>query len=97
MFLIEFALLLVIAGIAGAIGKALAGYRRGGCAVTVALGFIGALVGTWMARAMDLPQVFTLQVGRHPFPLAWSILGATLFLVVLGFLTRDRQPPDPDV
>ena len=37
--------LIVIAAICGAVGKALAGGARGGLLVSVALGFIGALFG----------------------------------------------------
>src|SRR5262249_58611572 len=45
MGLLDFVILLVVAGVCGAIGKAIAGYSRGGCLVSIALGFIGALLG----------------------------------------------------
>ncbi|CAL1125188.1 unnamed protein product [Cladocopium goreaui] len=61
--------------------------ERGGCLVSIALGFIGALLGTWLARRFDLPMLFTLQVGDEPFPILWSIIGAALFAAVLALLS----------
>ena len=46
MTLMSCLVLLLVAGICGAIGQAIAGYRRGGLVVAIALGFIGALLGT---------------------------------------------------
>jgi uncharacterized membrane protein YeaQ/YmgE (transglycosylase-associated protein family) len=93
MTLGEFLLLLLVAGIAGAIGRAVAGGSRGGCLVSVALGFIGALLGSWLGRLMGLPDLLVVRIGGQPFPLAWSVLGAALFVAVLGFLSRRRAPP----
>ena len=39
-------LLILIAAICGAIGSALAGGTRGGIVVSIALGFVGALLGS---------------------------------------------------
>lgn len=88
MSIIEFLLLLVVAGICGGIAQALAGYTHGGCLVAVALGFIGALLGSWLARMLKLPEMFTVSVGDHSFPILWSIIGAALFAAVLSLLTR---------
>jgi uncharacterized membrane protein YeaQ/YmgE (transglycosylase-associated protein family) len=43
--LISLLLYLLIAAIAGGIGRAIAGGTRGGCLVSIAVGFIGALLG----------------------------------------------------
>jgi uncharacterized membrane protein YeaQ/YmgE (transglycosylase-associated protein family) len=67
MTVVEFILLLVVAGICGAVAQALVGYSRGGCLVAMALGFIGALLGTWMARALDLPEYLHDLRRRPPF------------------------------
>ncbi|MDQ1348018.1 MAG: GlsB/YeaQ/YmgE family stress response rane protein, partial [Acidobacteriota bacterium] len=40
-------ILLVIAAVCGALGKAIAGDVRGGLLVSIVLGFIGALLGPW--------------------------------------------------
>jgi uncharacterized membrane protein YeaQ/YmgE (transglycosylase-associated protein family) len=55
MSMSELLLLLVIAAVCGAIGKAIAGSSRGGLIVSIALGFIGALLGPWVARSFKLP------------------------------------------
>lgn len=90
MTLFEFLLLLLIAGICGAIGQSLAGYSRGGCLAAVALGFIGALLGTWLAATLGLPTMFPISVGGQPFPILWSIIGAALFVAVLSLFARRR-------
>ncbi|GIW97087.1 MAG: hypothetical protein KatS3mg111_0420 [Pirellulaceae bacterium] len=86
----EFFMLLLVAGICGALGQALSGFSRGGCVISIVLGFIGALLGTWLARLMGLPEVFALRLGDTTFPVVWSIIGAALFTGVLGLLTRRR-------
>ena len=88
MTVLEFIVLLLIAGIIGAIGKALAGSSRGGFLVSIALGFIGALLGTWIARATGLPELFAIDIGGTRLPIVWSIIGATLFVAVLSLVTR---------
>jgi uncharacterized membrane protein YeaQ/YmgE (transglycosylase-associated protein family) len=57
---------------------------------SIALGFIGALLGLWLARALALPEPFALRVGGEIFPVLWSIVGAALFSAVLGLFTRRR-------
>ena len=94
MTVLQFILLLCVAGLAGGIGQALAGYSRGGCLVSIALGFIGALLGSWLAGLLGLPGVLVITIGGEPFPLIWSILGATLFVAVLGALSKRRRLPD---
>jgi len=95
MSLFGFVLLLVIAGLAGALGQAIAGYSRGGCLVSIALGFIGALLGSWLAGLFGLPELLVIQIGNQPFPLVWSILGAALFVAVLSLFTRPRRLRPP--
>jgi uncharacterized membrane protein YeaQ/YmgE (transglycosylase-associated protein family) len=94
MSIIDFLLLLLVAGVCGALGQTLAGYSRGGCLVSIVLGFIGALVGVWLARLLDLPGVLTVQIGGQGFPIIWSIVGAALFVAVLGLISS-RRPPRP--
>ncbi len=90
MTLIDFLVLLVIAGIAGSIGQAIAGYSTGGCLTSIAVGFIGALIGVWLARALNLPVLFNISVGGTTFPLLWSIIGAALFVAVISFISHSR-------
>jgi len=90
MTLIDLLVLLLVAGVCGALGQAIAGRSRGGCLVSIALGFIGALVGVWVARQLALPEFYALRIGDNNFPIIWSILGAALFVAVLSLLTRGR-------
>jgi uncharacterized membrane protein YeaQ/YmgE (transglycosylase-associated protein family) len=95
MTFVEFLLLLVIAGVCGSIAQALVGFSRGGCLVSIALGFVGALLGTWLARQVGLPDLLTVQLGDKAFPIVWSIIGAALFAAILALLTR--RPVRPGV
>lgn len=79
--------LIVIAAICGAIGKALAGGVRGGLIASIALGFIGALIGPWVAQQFHLAEPLMLQVSGRPFPIVWSIVGAALFVALLHLLS----------
>jgi len=90
MTFVELLLLLLVAGICGSLARAMVGYSHGGCLVSIALGFVGALLGSWLARAAGLPDFLTVQVGGQPFPIVWSIIGAALFSAVLSLLTRPR-------
>lgn len=82
--------LIVIASVCGAIGQAIAGGARGGLIVSTALGFIGALVGPWVARSLSLPEPFTVIIGGRPFPVLWSIIGAALFVAAIHLVSRRR-------
>src|SRR4029079_248213 len=90
MTAIDFLLLLLIAGICGSLAQAVAGYSHGGCLVSIALGFIGALLGSFLARQLKLPEPFMIQVGGSDCPVIWSIVGAALFSAILSLLTRPR-------
>ncbi len=81
-------LFLVIAGICGAIGRAIAGGTHGGCLVSIALGFIGALLGPWLAHQFSLPEPLSVHISGHAFPVLWSIIGATLFVAIVHLISR---------
>ena len=91
MDVIDFMVLLLVAGVCGAIGQAISGYSRGGCLVSIALGFIGAVVGVWLARSLALPEFLPLHVGTARFPIIWSIIGSGLFVALIGLLTSLRR------
>jgi uncharacterized membrane protein YeaQ/YmgE (transglycosylase-associated protein family) len=81
-------LLIVIAAVCGAVGKAIAGGVRGGLIASIALGFVGSLFGPWIARLLELREPFMVVVGGHPFPVLWSIVGAALFVAILHLVSR---------
>jgi uncharacterized membrane protein YeaQ/YmgE (transglycosylase-associated protein family) len=84
-------LLLLIAAIAGSLGQALSGYSLGGCLMSIVVGFIGALLGLWLARQLGMPEPFLLTIGGESFPLLWAIIGSALFSGVLGALSTRRS------
>ena len=88
MDLFDVLILLLVAGICGALGQAITGFSRGGCLVSIALGFVGAVVGMWLARMMGLPELFAIQIGTTNFPIVWSIIGSALFVAVIALITR---------
>lgn len=91
MSVLDFLLLLLIAAICGAVAQAIAGFSRGGLLVAIAVGFIGAVLGLWLQRLTGLPEIFTVSIDGHAFPIVWSIIGGVLFAVVVGLLTTPRR------
>ena len=88
MTLTDVIVLLIVAGVCGAVGRSITGYSHGGCLVSIALGFIGALLGLWLARTLHLPELFPVRIGTTSFPIVWSIIGSALFVAVISLLTR---------
>ncbi len=91
MPLVSFGLMLVIASLTGAIGAGLAGRQRTGCLASIALGFIGAIIGTFVAHRLELPTFFTLSFGTYKFPIIWAVFGSAVFVAFLNlFSSRPR-------
>jgi uncharacterized membrane protein YeaQ/YmgE (transglycosylase-associated protein family) len=88
MTLLDLIVLLIIAGLCGALGQAITGFSRGGWLVSIALGFIGALLGMWLARNLGLPELFSVQIGTTSFPIIWSIIGAAVFVAIISLISR---------
>ena len=88
MTLMGFLVLLLIAAICGSIGQSLAGYDRGGCFVSIVVGFIGAYLGLWVAGKMGLPRLFEINIQGESFPVLWAIIGSALFTLIMALLRR---------
>ena len=88
MTLVELILLLLIAAVVGLIAQSLAGYWRGGLLLAIVLGFVGALIGTWLARSLGLPELLTVSIGGVTFPIVWAIIGAALLVGLVGLVGR---------
>lgn len=86
-----FLLLLLIAAICGGIGQSISGYSFGGCLISAGVGFIGAIIGKWIAAELGLPELWTIEVNGQPFPVVWSIIGASLFTAILGAVLRGKN------
>ena len=83
-------ILLIVGGLIGLIAQRIVGYSRGGCLTSIALGFIGALIGTWAVKQFRLPEVYVLKIGHTSFPIVWAIIGAAVLVAILGLLKRRR-------
>jgi uncharacterized membrane protein YeaQ/YmgE (transglycosylase-associated protein family) len=83
--------LLLIAAVCGAIGRALVGGSPGGLVTAIALGLIGALMGPWIAAQLGLAEPFVLQLSGQSFPILWSIIGAALFVALLHLVSGRRR------
>jgi uncharacterized membrane protein YeaQ/YmgE (transglycosylase-associated protein family) len=79
--LLHLLVILIVAAVIGSVGATLAGSRTApGCLGSIALGFVGALLGNWLSqlfRARDLIEVAGI-------PIIWSVIGAALFVALLG-------------
>jgi len=91
MNLFSFLFLVLIASIAGAIGAKLAGRKNMGCLTSILLGFIGALIGTYIAGKLDLPLFPTIRSGSYQFPIVWAVIGAAIFVAFLNLISRSKK------
>jgi uncharacterized membrane protein YeaQ/YmgE (transglycosylase-associated protein family) len=89
MTFLEVVVYLVIAGVCGAVARAFAGGSRRGFVISLLVGFLGALVGTWLARQLHLPAIFVVTIG-HPFPIVWSIIGGVVLVALAHMMMRPR-------
>ncbi|HND22560.1 MAG TPA: hypothetical protein PLB18_24540, partial [Acidobacteriota bacterium] len=70
--------------------QSIAGYSRGGCLASVAVGFIGAMLGMWVARMVGMHELFAVRIGGQSFPIIWSIIGSALFVALISFISKQR-------
>lgn len=81
-------LLLVIGAICGLIAEAIVGFRPGGLLVSAFIGFVGAVLGSWIARETGLPGILPLRVETETIDIVWAVIGAILVVLVLAFVRR---------
>jgi uncharacterized membrane protein YeaQ/YmgE (transglycosylase-associated protein family) len=91
MTILDFLFLLLVAAICGLIAQAIVGVSVGGCLVSAVIGFVGALVGMWLARQLGLPEILIVRIGTQTFPIVWSIIGSALLLLILSLFFRARR------
>lgn len=89
--IIRIILLLIIAAVCGSVGMALVGYNKRGCLASIAVGFIGAILGSYLAELLGLPILLTFKVGGTNFPVIWAIIGAVVFSLPLSLLFGGRK------
>ncbi len=86
----SFVLMLIIASLTGAVGASLAGRQRTGCLPSIALGFIGAIIGAFIAQRLDVPLFLWLRFGSYKFPIIWAVFGSALFVAFLNLFSAPR-------
>lgn len=91
MDILEWIVLLVVAGVCGALAQWIVGFSRGGLLVSIGVGLVGAVLGTWLARAARLPELWYLHIGETTFPIVWAIIGAVIFVALVSAATTHRQ------
>ncbi len=79
-------LLLVLAAVIGSLGAAIAGQKRQGCLLNIAIGFVGAVIGSWLAAQLHGPVLFVV----FGVPVVWAVIGAALFMAVIGAIAGKR-------
>ncbi|MBV6419908.1 MAG: hypothetical protein DAHOPDDO_01134 [Ignavibacteriaceae bacterium] len=89
--MIDILISLIIAGIAGSIARSLSGFSRGGCIISIVVGFIGAFIGTWLARELQLPDPISITIRGTTYNLLWTIIGAVIFTAVLSLITPGKN------
>src|SRR5215470_2595947 len=90
MSLVDLLLLLLVGAICGAIAELIVGFSPGGFLASVAIGFLGALIGTWLATQLRLPSVLAVRIGGYTIEILWAILGAIVLLLILSLFRRGR-------
>ena len=91
MSLVGLLILIVVGAICGGIAEALVGYSPGGFLASVAIGFLGALIGTWLAPRLGLPSLLPVTIEGFTIEIVWSILGAVILLAVLSAIRRPSR------
>jgi len=91
MTLKSIVILFLIAGVVGAVAKAIVGLSRSGCLVSIAIGLVGALFGHYLSKLAGLKDLLPLAIGGTEFPLVWSILGSVVFVSVLAIFHGHRR------
>ena len=88
MGFVQFLLLLLIAGVCGFAASQLMGAKRLNVIFMIVLGFVGAIVGQWIAGYFGLPMILPLELGGRAFPLVWAVIGS---VVVVGVVSAVQQ------
>jgi len=57
----------------------------------IVVGFIGAIIGTWLARELQLPDPFMIVIRGSSYNILWTIIGAVIFTAILSLITPDKK------
>ncbi len=85
--MIRILILLAIAFFCGSIGASIAGNSKKGCITSIALGFIGAILGGWLSRKLQVGELFVF----HGIPIIWSIIGSAIFVALINMISGGNK------
>ncbi len=85
--MLEFLFLLLVAAVLGSVGAGIAGRRELGCLTSIAVGFVGAMLGRWGAEQLGISEIWVLSIGDTDIPVFATIVGAALFIAVLNLVS----------
>ena len=91
MVAIDFLIAGPIAVICGTIAQLTSGFSRGGWIVNLGVGFLGAVGGVVLSRALNAPLIYNIKYRMIDFPIIYSIIGCTLLLAGIGFLIKPHR------
>lgn len=86
--LIGLLVLILVGAIVGAIAEAVVGYSPGGFFAAAVIGFLGALIGNWLAPRIGLPELLQITINGVTVPVVWAIVGAILLVLLLSVIRR---------
>lgn len=84
--IIEFVVLLIIAGISGGLARALFGFGNKNFLVSLIVGVVGSYIGLYLYNTYRFPSYLLLPVGQTYIPVDWSTLGAFVFVFIVSLV-----------
>ena len=91
MSFLDIIIQLVVAGLIGSIARSLVGFDKGGCILSIVVGFIGAFLGSWMARELHFPDYLSFIIRGIEYHVMWALIGAIVFVAVLSLLAPKKK------
>lgn len=91
MTLFEILLFLIVASICGGVARSLVGGTNGGCFVSIAVAFVGSMLGGKLAQLSGMPEPLPITIGDTQLPIIWSIIGGALFVALLRLISGGRK------
>jgi uncharacterized membrane protein YeaQ/YmgE (transglycosylase-associated protein family) len=91
--LIDLVVVLIVAGVCGALAQILFGFRRTNFLLSILIGVIGAYLGAYLAARLGLPSLLVLPVGASRLDIVWTVLGAALMMFVVSLVDGARRRP----
>jgi uncharacterized membrane protein YeaQ/YmgE (transglycosylase-associated protein family) len=92
MTIVGFLLLLLLGAICGAIAELIVGFTPRGFLASAVIGFLGAVIGGWIAPRIGLPSVLAVKIEGYTIEVVWSVLGAIVLLAILALIRRAQYP-----